>query len=86
MHHGKVTDKIPEKMNDTTRIFIPESSQFPVGSSGIKGEDGFQMRRLLFGHEKLFGSKTGYPDHPDIAVTPRLLGNPLDQIVGIPFS
>src|SRR4029077_16287160 len=41
--------------------------------------------RALPRHVQLFGAKAGNADHADIAVAPRLLRDPFDQVVAVPL-
>ena len=79
-----MADKIPEHMEHTPRVFVPKPTQLTVCATGVKGEYGFQMGRLLFGNCKLLRSKTGYPYHADVPVTPGLFGYPLDKVITVP--
>ena len=71
-------------MEYATGIFIPEAAQLPIGTAGVTGKYRFQMRWLLLGNGQLFRPKTGYTYHPDIAIAPGLLCNPLDKVITIP--
>jgi hypothetical protein len=47
------------------------------------GHDGFEMRRPFDGSFHLRSREITDPNHPDTAVRPRLLRDPLDEIVHI---
>ena len=72
-------------MEHAAGIFLAEAAERAVGAARIEREDRFQMRRILPGGMELLGAEAGNADHADIAVAPRLLRNPFDQIVAVPL-
>ena len=46
-------------------------------------EDRLQVRRALGRGQHLHGPEVGDADHADVAVAPRLFGNPLDEVVRV---
>ena len=46
-------------------------------------EDRLEVRRPLGGGEHLHRAEVGDADHADVAVAPRLRGDPLDEVVGV---
>src|SRR6202044_554495 len=54
-----------------------------VGAAGIVGKDGLQGRVSLSGGSPLLARVTRYTYHANLAVGPRLLGDPLDGVVMI---
>ena len=78
--------EIAKRVQHAARIFLAEAAEFPVGAARIVRKDRFQKRRLLARNVKLLGCKRADTDHADIAVTPRLAGDPFDHIVAVPFA
>ena len=52
-------------------------------AGGIVRKNRLQVRRLLFGREKLRAPHVGYAAHADVAVAPRLLADPFDDVVQV---
>src|SRR5690242_2298695 len=78
-------DQVAEEMDDAAGIFLAEAAERAVGAARIEREDRLQMRRILLGGVELLGAEPGNADHADLAVTPGLRGDPLDQIVAVPL-
>ena len=57
-----------------------------VSSAWIQRKYCFQMRRVLARNMQLLGTKSGNADHADIAIAPRLLRDPFDQVVTVPLA
>src|SRR5215831_5455992 len=54
-----------------------------AGMSGSSGNDGRQMRRKFLRGRPLIETRIRSAPHRDLAVTERLLGQPLDQVVSV---
>src|SRR6185312_15624537 len=61
-------------------------AEFSVSAARVVGEDSLEFWRLLARGVKLLGSERADADHADIAVAPRLLRDPFDHVVAIPFA
>ena len=72
-------------MKHTARIFLAETTQRAQRAARIEWKDRFQMWWILFSNMKLFRAEAGNTDHTNVAVTPRLLCNPLDEVVAVPL-
>src|SRR6266700_2109400 len=81
---GEVILQIAERMDHATRIFLVETAKVPIGAARIVREYSLEIRWMLPGRMELLGGVSADPDHADIAVTPGLPRDPLDQIVAIP--
>src|SRR5579883_3649882 len=73
-------------MQHTAGIFLAEAAERAERAARVEREDRLQMRRVLLGGVELLGAEAGNADHADIAVAPRLLRDPLDQIVAVPLA
>ena len=82
---GKVHEQVSEQVQHAAGIFLAKAAQRSVGAARIEREDRFQMRRVLLRYEQLLGAEAGNADHSHIAVAPRLLRDPFDQIVAVPL-
>src|SRR5690606_761579 len=58
----EMADQVAEGVDDAARIFVAEAAEEAVSAARINGEDGLQMRRLLFGYSKLLGAEAGNAD------------------------
>ena len=83
---GEVHDQVAEKVQHAARIFLAETAQRAERAARIERENRLQMRRILFGGVELLRAEAGNADHADVAVTPRLLRNPFDQVVAVPLA
>ena len=70
-------------MDHAARVLVAEAAGFAVGAARIERKDRLEVRRLELGGHQLLGAKTRNADHADIAVAPRLRGDPLDQVVAV---
>ena len=82
---GEMHDQITKQMYHAAGIFLAEATDRSVGPAWIEREDRLQMRRVLPSDKKLLRTKAGYSNHADLAITPWLLSDPLDQIVAVPL-
>ena len=68
-------------MQDPAGIEVAESEHAAIRTAGVVGKDGLQRGMSLRGRAPLFAGIAGDADHPDLAVGPWLLRDPLDQVV-----
>src|SRR4051794_19793311 len=78
---GEMHDQVAEEMNNATGIFLAEAAQRAVGAARIERKDRLQMRRVLLGGVELLSAESGNADHADLAITPGLRRDPLDEVV-----
>jgi hypothetical protein len=83
---GEMHDQVAEEVEHAAWIFFAETAERAERAARIERENRLQMRRILFSSMELLGAEAGNADHADIAVAPRLLCNPLDEVVAVPLA
>ena len=83
MNRAEHVEQIRESVQNPTGIEVAEPKHAAIRAAGIVWKDGFECGMSLRGGAPLFTGIAGDTDHPDLAVRPRLLRDPFDQIVVI---
>src|SRR4029077_15435500 len=78
VNRAEYVEQIREGMKDATRIEVTESEHAAVRTARVVRKNGFQRGMSLRCGAPLFPGEARDPDHPDLAVRPWLLRDPLD--------
>jgi hypothetical protein len=85
VNRAEYVQKVGKCVKQPSGIEVAEAKHSTVSATRVVWEDRLQGRMLLRGRAPLLTGVCGNSDHPDIAVAPGLLRNPLDQVIMIPL-
>ena len=81
MDRAEDVQQIGERVHHPAGVEVAESEHAAVGAARVVRKDGLEGRVALRGRAPLLAGVARDADHADLAVGPRLLRDPLDQVV-----